>query len=103
MLSIHTSKHPIEDNVHIIMEDVSEGKRSEVAQAYLAALVESSDDAIIGKTLQGIITSWNSGAERLFGYTAGEIIGLPINTLIPSDRQGEEVEILEKLRRGERI
>jgi PAS domain S-box-containing protein len=103
MLSIHISEPPIEGKVHNILDDISERNPSEVAQAYLAAIVESSDDAIIGKTLQGIITSWNKGAERLFGYTAAGIIGLPINTLIPSDRQGEEVEILERLRRGERI
>jgi PAS domain S-box-containing protein len=86
-----------------IQENISERKQAEVVQAYLAAIVESSDDAIIGKTLQGIITIWNKSAERIFGYTAAEIIGLPINTLIPLDRQGEEVEILERLRRGERI
>jgi PAS domain S-box-containing protein len=84
-------------------EGMSEQERGEAAQAYLAAIVESSNDAIMGKTLQGIITSWNKGAERLFGYTAAEIIGLPINTLIPPDQQEEEVEILERLRRGERI
>jgi PAS domain S-box-containing protein len=78
-------------------------KRAEVMQAYLAAIVESSDDAIVSKTLQGIITSWNTGAERLFGYTASEIIGQPITTLIPPDRQEEEVEILKKLSRGERV
>jgi PAS domain S-box-containing protein len=86
-----------------IQEDITERKRAEVAQAYLAAIVDSSDDAIIGKTPQGIITSWNQGAERLFGYTAAEIIGLPINTLIPHDRQEEEVEILQRLGRGERV
>jgi PAS domain S-box-containing protein len=86
-----------------IQEDLSKRKRAEVAQAYLAAIVESSDDAIIGETLQGIITSWNKGAERLFGYTDSEIIGLPINTLIPPDRQEEEAEILKRLGRGERI
>jgi PAS domain S-box-containing protein len=83
--------------------DISEQKRAEAAQGYLAAIVESSSDAIIGKTLQGSITSWNKGAKRLFGYTASEIIGLSINTLIPPDRQEEELEILERLRRGEWI
>jgi PAS domain S-box-containing protein len=86
-----------------IQEEITGRKQADLAQAYLAAIVESSDDAIIGKTLQGIVTSWNKGAERLFGYTASEIIGLPIITLIPPDRQEEEVEILERLRRGERV
>jgi PAS domain S-box-containing protein len=86
-----------------IQEDITERKQAEVAQAYLAAIVESSDDAIIGKTLEGIITSWNKGAEKLFGYTDSEIIGKPINVLIPPDRQEEEVEILKRLKRGERI
>ncbi len=86
-----------------VLEDVNERNQAEIAQAYLAAIVESSDDAIIGKTLQGIITSWNKGAERIFGYTASEIIGQPITTLIPPDRQKEEVDILMKLSRGERV
>ena len=70
---------------------------------WLASIVECSDDAIISKTLDGIITSWNKGAERVFGYTAEEVIGKPITILIPSDRQHEEPVILERLRRGERI
>ena len=70
---------------------------------WLASIVECSDDAIISKTLDGIITSWNKGAERVFGYTAEEVIGKPTTILIPSDRQHEEPVILERLRRGERI
>lgn len=74
-----------------------------IAQARLAAIVESSDDAIIAKTLEAIITDWNKGAERIFGYTAEEIIGKSKLTLFPPDRYAEEDEILAKLRRGERI
>jgi PAS domain S-box-containing protein len=71
--------------------------------AFLAALVESSDDAIVGKTLDGVIRSWNPAAERLFGHTAEEAIGRPILLIIPSERHPEEREILSRLRRGERI
>ena len=69
----------------------------------LASLVESSDDAIVSKNLDGVITSWNSGAERVFGYSASEAIGQPITLVIPQDRQSEEREILTRIRRGERI
>jgi PAS domain S-box-containing protein len=68
-----------------------------------AAIVESSDDAIVSKNLDGIITSWNPGAQRLFGYTADEAIGKPITMLIPADQLDEEPEILRRIRRGERI
>jgi PAS domain S-box-containing protein len=71
--------------------------------AHLAAIVDSSDDAIISKDLNGIVKTFNAAAERMFGYRAAEIIGKPIQTLIPADRQHEEAEILAKLRRGERI
>jgi PAS domain S-box-containing protein len=69
----------------------------------IASLVESSDDAIIAKDLNGIIRSWNKGAERIFGYVAEEVIGKPITILMPLDRQDEEIVILERIRRGERV
>ena len=71
--------------------------------SHLAAIVASSDDAIISKTLDGVITSWNPSAERIFGYTAEEMIGQSILRLIPPDRQSEETEILRQLRAGQRI
>jgi len=73
------------------------------AESLLAAIVESSDDAIISKNLQGIITSWNKGAERVFGYGAEETVGRPVTMLIPDDRQEEEPQILARLQRGERV
>src|SRR5271168_3574752 len=75
----------------------------EVFRAHLAAVVESSDDAIITKTLKGIIQSWNQGAERIFGYTADEAIGNPVTILMPPDRVNEEPHILGQISRGERI
>ncbi|MDR3449969.1 MAG: PAS domain S-box protein, partial [Alphaproteobacteria bacterium] len=77
--------------------------RAEERLLYLAAMVESSDDAIITKDLDGIITSWNSGAERIFGYSANETIGKPITIIIPEERHEEERMILASLRRGQRI
>jgi PAS domain S-box-containing protein len=71
--------------------------------AYLAAIVRSSDDAIVSKTLDGVITSWNPGAERIFGYTASEAIGKNITLIIPSERRGEEDEVLARIRRGEGV
>jgi PAS domain S-box-containing protein len=72
-------------------------------QSQLAAIVASSDDAIVSKTLEGIIETWNQGAERIFGYTADEVIGQPINIIIPDDRQHEEPEILRRIRSGLRV
>ncbi len=83
--------------------DISDRKRSELALGRLAAIVESSDDAIVSKNLDGIIASWNAGAERLFGYSADEVIGKPITILIPEDRQNEEPDILARIRKGERV
>src|SRR5580765_7443886 len=85
------------------MADQSRSKQSPEAQAYLAAIVESSDDAIISKDLQGTITSWNKAAERIFGYSAQEAIGQSVLMLIPAERSAEEPEILHKIVRGERI
>ena len=86
-----------------IARDITERKRLSLAQSYLAAIVESSDDAIIAKDLDGVITSCNPAAQRLFGYAATELIGQPVRMLIPPDRQYEEDEILARMRRGERI
>lgn len=73
------------------------------AAAFLAAIVESSDDAIVSKSLSGIITTWNNGAERIFGYTAEEAVGRPITIVIPADRLNEEPAILARIQSGERV
>ena len=89
-----------------IARDISprrDAERGRQAEALLAAIVASSDDAIISKTLKGIITSWNRGAEKLFGYTAAEAIGQHISLIIPADRLDEETIIINKIHRGDRI
>jgi PAS domain S-box-containing protein len=83
--------------------DITERKRSERAMGLLAAIVNSSDDAVVSKNLDGIITSWNKGAERVFGHTAEEAIGRHIFLIIPADRRDEEAMILERVRRGEQV
>ncbi len=85
------------------IRDVSERHRMEEARFRLAAIVDSSDDAIIGKDLGGIITSWNGGAQRLLGYTAEEAIGSPVAILFPPGREEDESRLLERLARGERV
>jgi PAS domain S-box-containing protein len=84
-------------------QDLTERNLTTQALARLAAIVESSDDAIIGKNLDGIITSWNRSAERLFGYTAQEAIGRPVTMLMPPEQVNEEPGILERIRRGDRM
>jgi PAS domain S-box-containing protein len=80
-----------------------ERRSAEQAGRLLVSIIENSDDAIVSKDLNGIVTSWNQGAERVFGYTAEEMVGRPIVTLIPPDRHNEEADILNRIRRGERI
>ncbi|MEI1253007.1 PAS domain S-box protein [Rhizobium aouanii] len=86
-----------------MLVDISDRKKAEEYSERLAAIVKFSDDAIISKDIHGMIQTWNSGAERLFGYEAAEVIGRPINLLIPPDRQDEEREILSRIRRGEHL
>ena len=86
-----------------ITRDVTGRKQRERAALLLSAIVDSSEDAIVSKDLNGVITSWNRSAERLFGYTAAEAVGQPVTMIIPADRLDEETSILARLRRGEKI
>ena len=86
-----------------LLVDITERKKTEDAALRLAAIVESSEDAIVSKDLNGVITSWNAGAERIFGYTASEAVGKSITMLIPPDHLDEEPRLLERIRRGERL
>jgi len=106
---IDDSAAPIRDDrgrVHgvvLIFRDVTERRRAADVQRRLAAIVESSDDAIVGKSLDGVITSWNAGAARLYGFTSDEIVGKPFSVLVPSDRPEEVAATVARLRRGERV
>jgi two-component system sensor histidine kinase/response regulator len=84
-------------------EEVSECKWAEEVRGHLSAVVESSDDAIIGKTLAGTIGSWNRGAERVFGYSSAEVLGKSMRMLLPPERVNEESDILARIGRGERV
>jgi PAS domain S-box-containing protein len=86
-----------------MLVDISDRRDADRAAQRLSAIVESAEDAILAKDLNGVITSWNSGAERLFGYTADEVIGKPVTILIPGERLDEEPQILARIRRGERV
>jgi len=90
--------HPV---IQCNIRDITQRKQVEIALSRLAAIVEFSDDAIISKDTNGIITSWNNGAKRIFGYSAREMVGTSILRLIPSDRRDEEKQILAKIKRGE--
>src|SRR5580765_3569412 len=85
------------------IEDLNGRELAEQAQAYLAAIVDSSDDAIVSKTLAGVITSWNAAAERMFGWSAEEAVGQHITLIIPVEYHEEETHVLARLARGERI
>jgi len=96
----------VEDEVIGVCEtvhDITNQRLAEEKQGLLAAIVDSSEDAIISKTLDGIIRSWNAGAEALFGYKEHEIVGKSIMQIIPADRQNEEISIIEQIKRGERV
>jgi PAS domain S-box-containing protein len=109
LVDVSVSVSPIRNNkgdiigASNITRDISVIKAAERASAYLAAIVTSSDDAIISKNLDGIIASWNSAAEKMYGYTAKEVVGQSIYLIIPKDREEEEKKIIERLRRGEKI
>jgi PAS domain S-box-containing protein len=106
---IHTVGHPVLNASGELVQfvgsstDITERKRAEQATRLLAAIVESSHDAIVSKRLDGVITSWNKGAERLFGYAAEEAVGQNITLIIPPGRRDEERTIVEQLARGERV
>ena len=86
-----------------VNNDITEERRNREARLYLASIVESSEDAIVGKTLDGVVTTWNQAAEMMFGYAAAEMLGRSITRLLPPDRQHEEDMILARLRQGERL
>ncbi len=86
-----------------IVRDVTQRKQAEESQRWLATIVASSDDAIIGETLDGVILSWNQAAEQTYGYTAEEAVGSPVTLLAPPDRQQEPIEFLQRIRRGETV
>jgi PAS domain S-box-containing protein len=93
--------YPSAEGVSVYLRDITERKRAEVTNNLLASIVESSEDAIVSKDLNGVINSWNNAAERLFGYTAAEAIGRPVTMLIPPERVDEEPAILQRIMKGQ--
>ena len=104
---VEISLSPLETEEGVLVSstirDVTERRKAEEVKTQLAAIVDSSDDAIVGKGLDGTIRSWNAAAERIFGYPAVEVLGRPISLLLPPGRQGEEPAIIERLKKGERV
>jgi PAS domain S-box-containing protein len=94
---------PVPEGLSVLSQEITTRKRAEQSVVYLGEIVQSSDDAIIGKDLAGIITSWNPGAEKIFGYTAAEAIGRPMLIVFPPELVGEEADILARVARGERL
>src|SRR5262249_6738966 len=86
-----------------VARDITDRRRLEQRLEQLAAIVESAEDAIIGKTLDGIVLTWNAGAERIYGYSASEAAGKPMTMLLPQGRANEESEILGRIQRGEQV
>ena len=99
---LHDASGRVTGAINLLM-DITDRCRAEQESAHLAAIVASSDDAIVTKTLEGRITSWNAGATRIFGYEAAEMVGQPITRIIPPESQDEEQQILARLKRGEHI
>ena len=95
--------YPRLEGISILFRDTTRRRRTEEHLQRVAAIVESSEDAIVAKSLDGTITAWNGGAQRLFGYTPEEIIGRPVSVLMPEDHKGDMTAILQKIRRGERV
>ena len=105
---ISISYFPIEgrdgvDQAACVIQDITERKQAEEALSRLAAIVESSDDAIVSKNLDGVIASWNAGAQRIFGYSEAEVVGKSIMVIVPPELRDEEIDILRRLRAGEHI
>ena len=109
LIPISLTVSPIYDDAGTVVgaskvaRDISDRRSGEIAMRRLAAVVESSDDAIVTKNLDGVITSWNRAPERMFGYTAAEAVGRSIRMIIPADRQHEEDTVLSRIRAGQSI
>jgi PAS domain S-box-containing protein len=104
VIDVYVTGLTLRQNIRFVLaQDVTEHKKIESDNALLAAIVESSEDAIIGTTLGGIIVSWNPGSQRMYGYTAEEITGQSVLIIVPPDRKGELQEILEKIKNGEPV
>ena len=103
LLLLIVSRFEVDKKTKSLRKEIEERKKLELASNYLKAIIDSAEDAIIGKDLEGNILSWNSGAEKIFGYTAAEMAGVSILRLIPAERHDEEKDILNRIRRGETV